>query len=77
MKYLKSLVDSYWERWKAEYLTQLREYQKIGKSTRLIKLGDIVAIFSHDMKRNKWKLGKVIKLLCGSDDIPRAAVLRV
>ena len=74
---LELLVDNYWTRWKTEYLTQLREYQKIGINTRLIKEGDIVVIFSHDLKRNRWKIGKVVKLICGPDVIPRAAIVRV
>ena len=50
---------------------------KIRKNTRLLKEGDIIVIFSHEVKRNRWKFGKVVKLICGSDDIPRAAILRV
>ena len=42
----------------------LYEYQKVGKSTRLIK-GDIVVIFSHYLKRNRWRIGKVVKLIYG------------
>ena len=77
MKYIKFLVDHYWQRWRTEYVTQLREYQKVGKTSKLIKEGDIVVIFNHEKKRNRWKLGKVVKLICGADNIPRAAMLRI
>lgn len=76
MKYLQLLIDSYWGRWRNEYLTQLREYQKIGVDVKFIEKGDIVVIFDHQLKRNRWKLGKVVKLIQGSDNIPRAAILR-
>lgn len=77
MIYFKSLVDDNWVHWTKEYLTQLCEYQNIGKNTRFISEGDIVVKFSHEMKRNSWKIGKVVELLCGPDNIPRAALLRV
>ena len=67
---MKLLIDNYWSRWTTEYLTQLREYQKIGENSRLIEVGEMVVIFSHELKRNQWKIGKVVKLICGIDNVP-------
>ena len=77
MKYLKLLIDNLWERWKTEYLTQLREFQTIGKIVKQITEGEMVLVHDHKTKRNKWKLGKVVKLLTGPDNIPRAAVVKI
>ena len=77
LKYLKLLIDNYWSRWRTEYLTQLREYQKIRKNSRLIEVGEMVVTFSHELKRNQWKIGEVVKLICGIDNVPRAAILLV
>ena len=35
--------------------------------------GDIIVIFNHDLERNRWRIGNVVKL----DVIPRAAIVRI
>jgi len=42
----------------------------------LIELGEIVVIHS-DIKRYKWRLGKVVSLVTGSDNIVRSAIVKV
>ena len=42
-----------------------------------MKGGDIVVMFSRDLKRNRWRIGNVVKLICGPDVIPRAAIVRI
>ena len=77
MKYLQLLMERFWNRCKTEYLTQLREFQKMGKGVEQISIGEVVLIHDHNTKRNKLKLGKVVELLSGKDTIPRAAVVKM
>ena len=74
MKYLPTLIQHYWNRWKLEYLNELREYHRCGKEvdTR-INVGDIVLVEDPVVKRNYWKLGKITKLIKGRDERVRAA----
>ncbi|XP_004210364.1 uncharacterized protein LOC105849713 [Hydra vulgaris] len=77
MKYLKLIRDHFWVRFTSEYLVNLREFHKQGSSkSRSIELGEIVVIHS-DIKRYKWRLGKVVSLITGSDDIVRSAIVKV
>ena len=45
MQYLHTLIQHYWNRWKLEYLNELREYHRRGKEedTR-INVDDIVLV---------------------------------
>ena len=50
--------------------------QNYDKFCKLV-LGDIVLIQNDSSKRNNWKRGKVERLIYGSDDKIRGAVLKV
>ena len=51
MKYLHTLIQHYWNRWKLEYLNELRKYRRCGKEedTR-ITVGDIVLVEDPTLK---------------------------
>ena len=76
MKYLYTLIQHYWNPWKLEYLSKLREYHSYGKEedTR-INVGDIVLVEDPALKRDYWKLGKITKLIKGHDERVRAATV--
>ena len=47
LKYLRTVQSHFWKRWKSEYPTSLREYQKSKQPHRLVripKVNDIVII---------------------------------
>ena len=77
-KYLETLLGRFFTQWKKEYLTSLRErYTSKGKQLRRIpKEGDIVTIHNDKTPRQKWKLGKITRLLPGRDNIVRAVEVR-
>ena len=77
-QYLKYLLESWWRRWKNEYLTQIREHKQYTKrSQQSVKKGEIVVVYHHQNKRNQWKLGKVEQLIKGRDGVVRAAEIKV
>ena len=71
------LIEKFWSRWKTEYLTSLREFNKTcGHNDAAIKVGDVVIV--HDEKpRMQWKLALVDELIKGGDDLVRAAHIRI
>ena len=79
LKYLNRSLDSFWKRWRREYLVELREahrhYRSNGEPE--ISEGDIVLVHSESHPRSQWKLGKVQKMLVGTDGQKRAAVVMV
>ncbi|CAG2249007.1 unnamed protein product [Mytilus edulis] len=73
---LSTLIEHFWNRWKFEYLTSLREFhKKTGDNKINIKVGDVVQV--HDDKpRIKWKTAVVEEVVTGNDGLVRSAIIR-
>ena len=56
----KNTIEHFWKRWRAEYVTSLREYQKLHKpKTQAVpSKNDLVLVFDDKQHRQKWLLGK-------------------
>ena len=70
------LIHHFWNRWRREYLTSLREFHKAtGKNEVAVKVGDVVQV--HDeTKRINWRLAIIESLITGKDGLVRAANIR-
>ena len=59
----KQLLDTFWRKWKKEYLARYqvnRTWRQ--KHENIIRVGDVVVIIDPDnMKKNDWKLGRVVE----------------
>ena len=78
-KMLDIILSHFWERWRKEYVTSLRESQRISKqkhSTK-IQVNDVVIIYEDKQPRHRWKVGKVIEVLPGRDGRIRGAEVKV
>ena len=71
------IIQHFWNRWKREYLTSLRETHTVNNGTNKerIKVGDIVIVHD-DVPRLKWQLAVVKELQRGHDNAVRSAVIR-
>ena len=61
-KFLQRILDHFWNRWRSEYLTQLREYHRYSKrahSLSKVQVGDIVYLHDNKIPRQLWHLGKI------------------
>ena len=75
-KYLSTILEHFWSRWKWEYLTNPRQFHKIGAPEResvVVKPGDVVIVYEQGKKRGEWKTGVVKELIEGKDKIVRGA----
>ena len=63
-RYIETIIDHFWERWRGEYVSTLRNWSaKYKRRNSLIpEIGDIVLIFEEKTPRHKWSLGTVSKL---------------
>ena len=79
VRYLRSLIEQFERRWKHEYLTELREYQRNHNRlpAKQLKIGDVVLISDDKLPRNRWRMGKVEALIPSKDGYVRAVKLRV
>ena len=72
-------MSHFWNRWRKEYLANLREFHKCksGKREREVEVGDVVVVYEEERKRGEWKMGVVERLVTGRDDVVRGATVRV
>ncbi|CAB4007204.1 Pro-Pol poly [Paramuricea clavata] len=80
--YVAKKIQHFWQRWKREYLVDIREFHRPKKgntSTSPVQVGDIVSIRDESqLQRGLWSMGKVERLVTGRDGNVRGArVLRV
>ena len=80
MRHLSNVINRFWSRWKREYLMKLRESHRVnGKQGigQTVSLGDIVVIHDESRPRGLWRLGKIERLISGSDGHTRGAMVKV
>ena len=79
-RHLNRTLGHFWERWRREYLTELREshrYHRGSAEEDQVSVGDVVVIYDKDQPRGFWRIGRVQEWLTGRDGRVRGAVLRV
>ena len=83
LKKLDNLLSHFWERWRKEYLVNLRESHKTAKPATtkgehpMVQIGDVVVMEEGNMPRSSWRLGKVEGLIKGHDNQVRGAHVKV
>ena len=70
MKHLASTLNHFWNRWRSEYLNELREThsytaRKQTKKKPVVTIGDVVVIHNEHLPHVLWKLGKVVSVMQG------------
>ena len=70
------LIHHFWNRWRRDYLTSLREFHRTsGKNDVAVQVGDVVQVHD-DTKRVNWRLAIIESLITGKDGLVRAANIR-
>jgi len=70
------LLAHFWQRWRTEYLTALREFHRAtGNNIQTVKVGDVVLIHD-DTPRVQWKLAVIEGVNKGADGLIRSANVR-
>ena len=79
LRYFNRTLDSFWKRWRREYLLELFEAHRHFHSTETpqIAVGDVVVVHAEDQPRSLWKLGLVEQLNPGADGEVRAASVKI
>lgn len=75
--YLTKKLSHFWNRWRREYLTDLREYHKMqGRKVASIEIGDLVLVKEDSIRRGQWRMAVVEDLIKGKDGEIRGAAVR-
>ena len=76
-KLVQQMLQSFWQRWSAEYLQSLQHRGKWQTSQRPITVGDITLVIHETTPPAQWPLARVVAIHVGSDGLPRVADLRI
>ena len=82
VRHLNNTLNHFWNRWRTEYLNELREAHKRSMSKTHSKkpadlsVEDDVIVHSERLPRGLWKLGRIQELLKGQDGHCRAATVK-
>ncbi|CAG4951440.1 unnamed protein product [Parnassius apollo] len=72
-KLLDRLVQSFWKRWRMEYLHTLQSRQKWNAATEPLAVGTVVVLTKENTPPLHWPLGIVEEVFPGSDGVIRIA----
>ena len=74
-RFLSRILNHFWERWRKEYLTELRKQHKVrnGSTGNSISQGDVIVVHKDKIPQQLWK---VENLLRGRDGNVRAEIVR-
>ncbi len=78
--HLARTLDTFWKRWKQEYLLELREFHRTRQqrgATYTLQVGEVVTVYDEGHPRGMWRLGRIEELIPSSDDKLRGVRIRV
>jgi hypothetical protein len=70
------LLDLFWKRWIREYIPNLQQLEKWRTEKRNVCVGDMVLIVEDNVKRSQWPIGRVTRVLKGTDNLVRSAFVQ-
>ena len=73
---VQALRAQFWSRWTKEYLPTLTKRTCWRKDVPNMKVGELVLVQDDDIKRGKWPLARVIRVMPGRDGIVRVAEIK-
>ena len=66
-------TQDFWTRWTQSYVQELQQRKKWTRMQENLKVGQMVLIHEDNLPPAKWKLGRVVEVNRGKDDVVRSA----
>ncbi|KAG0433598.1 hypothetical protein HPB47_019781, partial [Ixodes persulcatus] len=77
-RHRQKVMDSFWRRWKKEYLLQLRSaHQSTETQVNSLKDGDVVLVHEEKALRIQWRVGRIEGVQRGRDGHVRSCLVRL
>lgn len=76
-KRVQALAETFWARWRREYLSTLQSRQKWQSQKPNLTEGDIVLMKDSQTKRNQWPMGIIVKATPSKDGLVRKVEVKV
>ena len=71
------LANTFWKRWRTEYVSSLQRMQKWSKPARNLREGDVVILLKPPAPRGRWPKGVVVEAHPGTDGFVRQVTLKL
>lgn len=71
------MADTFWARWRREYLSTLQSRHKWQSQKPNLKEGDIVLLKDDQTKRNQWPMGIIVNVVPSRDGLVRKVDVKV
>ena len=75
-KQVQALRAMFWTRWTKEYLPSLTKRPCWRKGIPNLTVGELVLVVDEDLKRGKWPLARVTRVMPGADGVVRVAEVK-
>ena len=74
-RYIETVVNHYWERWRREYVLNLRNWKAKYKRTNALvpEVNDVVVVFEEKVPRQSWCIGRITETITSHDGQIRGA----
>ena len=76
-KHVQNLADTFWKRWKGEYLSTFQSRAKWTETRPNVEEGDVVLLKDSQVSRNEWPMGLIVKTFPSSDKKVRKVEVRI
>lgn len=73
---LQAMLQSFWQRWRKEYLNELQTRVKWRQNASSLKIGSLVLLKEENAPTFQWQLGRVTALHPGSDSVVRVVEIK-
>ena len=74
---VQCLADTFWKRWRMEYLATLQKRRKWTEDKPNVQEGDVVLLRDNQAKRNEWPVGVIQKTFPSADGKIRKVEVRI
>ena len=75
-RFIESLANSFWKKWQRDFFPSLLVRKKWHAKARNVRVGDIVLVQDSNAVRGDWRLGEVVNVHRGRDDMVRDVTVR-
>lgn len=76
-KHVQCLANTFWKRWRRDYLSTLQGRRKWTDERPNVKTGDVVLLKDSQAHRNEWPVGVIVNTLLSGDKRIRKVEVRV
>jgi Family of unknown function (DUF5641)/Integrase zinc binding domain len=73
---VQQMLQHFWKRWSAEYLTTLQQRNKWLRKEENVKIGDLVLLHDDQLPASHWKMGRIQDVHPGSDGLVRVVSVK-